>query len=99
MIQNFLQLVPNQKQYLLTCYRHVLEDLYKTKSFKISLANKNFKKIYKSSSTVVRYFLPNCGVQNRIIHFIYVPGETSDLQCVILKKVSNKSRYKAKLLF
>jgi hypothetical protein len=38
----------------------------------------------------VRYFLPNCGVQDKIIVFISLPGETSDLQCAILKEVSDK---------
>jgi hypothetical protein len=35
----------------------------------------------------VQYFLPICGVQDKIIDFTSLPGETSDLQCATLKKV------------
>jgi hypothetical protein len=37
----------------------------------------------------VRYFLPNCGVQDKIIDFMPLHGETFDLQCAMLKEVTN----------
>jgi hypothetical protein len=39
----------------------------------------------------VWYFLPNCGVQDKVIEFsTSLPSETFDLRCAILKEVSDK---------
>jgi hypothetical protein len=37
-----------------------------------------------------QYFLPNFDVQVKIIDFISFPSETCDLQCAMLKEVSDK---------
>jgi hypothetical protein len=62
----------------------VIEDLNKIKSITVSLDASNKKEI-RLFPIVVQYFLTNCGVQNKIIDFISLSGETSDLQCAILK--------------
>jgi hypothetical protein len=74
----------------------VIEDLNKTKSATVSLDASN-KKDIKLFPIVVQYFLPNCGYQDKIIGFISLPGETSNLQCAMLKEVTNLP-YKPKLL-
>ena len=38
----------------------------------------------------MRYFLPNRGIVDKIIDFVSLPGETSDLQCDMLKEVIQK---------
>jgi hypothetical protein len=47
---------------------------------------------------VVQYFLPNCGVQGKIIDFISLPGEISDLQYAMLKEVSDKFALQNKIV-
>jgi hypothetical protein len=67
----------------------VTEDLNKMKSITVNSDASN-KKDIKLFPIVVRYFLPNCGVQDKIIDFISLPGETCDLQCAMLNEVSDK---------
>ena len=63
----------------------VIEDLHKSKGVTLSLDASN-KKDIKLFPIVVRYFLPNRGIVDKITDFIALPGETSDLQCDMLKK-------------
>jgi hypothetical protein len=74
-----------------------MEDLNKTKSITISLDASN-KKDIKLFPIVVRYFLPNWGVQDKIIDIISLPGETSYLQCAMLKEVSDKFALQNKIV-
>jgi hypothetical protein len=67
----------------------VIEDLNKTKSITASL-DASHKKDIKLFPIFVQYFLPNYGVQDNILDFISLRGETSDLQCAMLKEVSDK---------
>lgn len=67
----------------------VREDLVKAQSITVSVDASN-KKDIKLFPVVVRYFLPHCGIQDKIIDFIPLPGETSDLQCAMLKEVIHK---------
>jgi hypothetical protein len=46
----------------------------------------------------VQYILPNCGIQDKIIDFISLPGETSDLQCTMLKEVTDKFALQNKIV-
>ena len=64
----------------------VIEELHEVKSVTFSLDASN-KKDIKLFPIVVRYFLPNRGIVDKIIDFVSLPGETSDLQCYMLKKV------------
>jgi hypothetical protein len=63
----------------------IIEDLNKTKRITVSLDASNIKDI-KLFPIVVRHFLPNCNAQDKIIDLISFPGETSNLQCAMLKK-------------
>jgi hypothetical protein len=75
----------------------VIEDLNKTKSITVSLDASN-KKDIKLFPIVVWYILPNYGVQDKITDFISIPGETSDLQCAMLKEVSDKFALQEKIV-
>ena len=66
-----------------------VEDLREAKSVTFSLYASN-KKDIKLFPIVVRYFLPNRGLVDKIIDFVSLPGETSDLQCDMLKEVIQK---------
>jgi hypothetical protein len=46
----------------------------------------------------VRYFLPNCCVQVKIIDFTFLPGEISDLQSAMLKEVIDKFALQDKIV-
>jgi hypothetical protein len=46
----------------------------------------------------VRYFLPNYGIQDKIIDFISLPDEITDLQCAMLKEVSDKFALQNKIV-
>ena len=67
----------------------VIEDLHEAKSVILSLDACN-KKDIKLFPIVVRYFLPNRGIVDKIIDFISLPGETSDLLWDMLKEVIQK---------
>ena len=67
----------------------VIEELHEVKSVTLSLDASN-KKDIKLFPIIVRYFLPNRETVNKIIDFVSLPGETSDLQCYMLKKVIQK---------
>jgi hypothetical protein len=67
----------------------VVEYLNKAESITVSL-DASSKKDITVFPIIVQYFLPNCGVLDKIIDFISIPGETSDLQCAMLKEVSDK---------
>ena len=75
----------------------VQQDLKKTQSITLSLDASN-KKDIKLFPVVVRYFLPNCGVQDKIIDFVSLPGETSDLQCAMLKQICDKFSIENKIV-
>jgi hypothetical protein len=83
-------------QYILVL-SEVIEDFNKTKSITVSLDASNKKDIILSPIDV-QYFLPNCGVQDKIIDFISLPSETSDLQCAMLKEVSDKFALQNKIV-
>jgi hypothetical protein len=65
----------------------VIEDLNKRKSITVSLGASDRKDI--KFFLIVPYFLSNCSVQDKITEFISLPSEISDLQCAILKEVSD----------
>ena len=67
----------------------VIEDLHEVKSVTLSLDASN-KKDIKLFPIVKKYFLPNRGIVDKIIDFVSLRGETSDLQCDMLKKVIQK---------
>ena len=46
----------------------------------------------------MRYFLPNRGIVDKIIDFVSLPGETSDLQCDMLKEVIQKFNLRNKIV-
>ena len=56
------------------------------------------KKDIKLFPIVVRYFLPNRGIVDKIIDFVSLPGKTSDLQCDMLKKVIQKFNLRNKIV-
>ena len=64
-------------------------DLHEAKSVTLSLDASN-KKDIKLFPIVVRYFLPNRGIVDKIMDFVSLPGETTDLQCDVLKEVIQK---------
>ena len=75
----------------------VIEELHEVKSVTLSLDASN-KKDIKLFSIVVRYFLPNREIVDKIIDFVSLPGETSDLQCYMLKKVIQKFNLRNKIV-
>ena len=75
----------------------VIEDLHEAKSVTLSLDASN-KKDIKLFPIVVRYFLPNREIVDKIIDFVFLPGETSDLQCDMLKKVIQKFNLRNKIV-
>ena len=64
----------------------VIEDLHEAKSVTLSL-DASDKKDIKLFPIVVRYFLPNRGIVDKIIDLVSLPSEISDLQCDMLKKI------------
>ena len=75
----------------------VIEDLHEAKSVTLSLDASN-NKDNKLFPIVVGYFLPNREIVDKIIDLVSLPGETSDLQCDMLKKVIQKFNFATKLL-
>ena len=75
----------------------VIEDFHEAKSVTLSLDASN-KKDIKLFPIVVRYFLPNCGIVDKIIDLVSLTGETSDLQCDMLKKVIQKFNLRNKIV-
>jgi hypothetical protein len=55
-------------------------------------------KIHQTFSNLCAVFLSNCGVQDKIIGFISLLGEISDLQCAMLKEVSDKFALQNKIV-
>jgi hypothetical protein len=77
--------------------REVIEDLNKTKSITASL-DASSKQHIKLFPIVVQYFLPNCGIQDKITDFISLPGQISDLQCGMFKEISDKFALQNKIV-
>ena len=75
----------------------VIEDLYEVKSVTISLDASN-KKDFTLFPIVVRYFLPNRGIADKIIDLVSLTGEISDLHCDMLKKVIQKFNLRNKIV-
>ena len=67
----------------------VIEDSHEAKSVTLSLDPSN-KKDIKLFPIVVRYFLPNGGVVDKIIDFVSLLGETTNLQDDMVKEVIQK---------
>ncbi|XP_062538709.1 uncharacterized protein LOC134206983 [Armigeres subalbatus] len=77
--------------------QEVVEDLRKVNSVTISVDASN-KKDIKLFPVVVRYFLPNRGVHDRILDFVSLPGETSDLQCSMLTDICDRYDLRSKIV-
>ena len=75
----------------------VIEDLHEAKSVTHSLDASN-KKDIKLFPIVVRYFLPNRGIVDKMIDFVSLPGEIFDLQSDMQKEVIQNSTCATKSL-
>ena len=75
----------------------VIEDLHEAKRVTLSL-DASDKKDIKLFPIVVRYFLPIRGIVDKIIDLVSLPGEISDLQSDMLKKVIQKFNLRNKIV-
>ena len=60
--------------------KELTEELTRSSIVTVSINSSNRKEI-KSVPVLVRYFVPNVGIQVKVLEFKSFPGETSDFLC------------------